>query len=267
MCELFAHNSRDPLATNAYLAEFFDHSHRHPHGWGLMWRDEASDKSVVLREPVAAHESTTLPRVLERPLSTRHLLAHIRRSTCGAQVRENCHPFQGTDITGTEWSMIHNGILYNEELLIGNDLREAGETDSERALLFFLDVLDEAALRAGGVLDFEGRFEALAGAVRQAANFNRLNVILDDGEFTYVHTNTSETTLWQRELAGAVVFSTQPLGSDGERDEWRPVPPNRLIAYRDGRLVRTSAPHGYVFCEAILELRRIFGEDWQTMVA
>ena len=45
-----------------------------------------------------------------------------------------------------------------------------------------------------------------------------------------------------------------------ERALWHPVPRNRLIAYRDGRIVRTSKPHGYVFCEAILELRKVYPE-------
>ena len=239
-----------PVLANAYLREFYTHSHDNPHGWGLSWRDDHGkpgdpEADVVLwREPIPAYESALLPKILEQPVEACRLEAHIRFSTCGAQSVENCHPFLGSDISGREWTLIHNGILFNEELLAGYDRRERGETDSERTMLFLLDVLDEAAMRAGGALDFNGTFDALAGALSQISNLNRLNLIMDD-----------------------IVFSTKPLGGDAEKDLWKPVPRNRLVAYRDGRLVRTSAPHGYTFCEAILDLRKKFGDAWPEVIA
>lgn len=281
MCELFAVNAKNPIEINSYLREFYSHSTRHPHGWGLALRDQDGSAIASLdtpalthlggitlyKEPVAAYQSQLVQDVLAQPVLARHATAHIRNSTCGHQTRENCHPFVGTDMFGTEWSMAHNGILFNEQLTWGYDRSESGETDSERALLFFLDVLDEAALRKGAPLDFNARFDALAGAVSQFSNLNRLNVILSDGTYTYVHTNTDKYTLWYRQTNDAVIISTHPLGGEAERDQWKPVPQYRLIAFRDGHIVRTSAPHGYVFCEAILELRKIFGDDWQAAVA
>lgn len=265
MCELFAVNAGHPVVVNDYLTEFFDHSHIHRDGWGISWRrDDAAaggDPVFLHREPVPAYESDYIPRMLAHPVAARRLEAHIRFSTAGRLCEENCHPFRGEDISGRDWTLIHNGILFNEELLASYDLKEAGDTDSERAMLFLLDVLDEAALRSFGVLDFSTTFSALSGAIGQISNLNRLNLILDDGTYTYVHTNTSEDTLHFRQLADdAIVISTQPLGGEKERALWHPVPRNRLIAYRDGRIVRTSKPHGYVFCEAILELRKVYPE-------
>ena len=265
MCELFAVNAGRPVVVNDYLTEFFDHSHIHRDGWGISWRrDDAAaggDPVFLHREPVPAYESDYIPRMLAHPVAARRLEAHIRFSTAGRLCEENCHPFRGEDISGRDWTLIHNGILFNEELLASYDLMEAGDTDSERAMLFLLDVLDEAALRSFGVLDFSTTFSALSGAIGQISNLNRLNLILDDGTYTYVHTNTSEDTLHFRQLADdAIVISTQPLGGEKERALWHPVPRNRLIAYRDGRIVRTSKPHGYVFCEAILELRKVYPE-------
>ena len=265
MCELFAVNAGRPVVVNDYLTEFFDHSHVHRDGWGISWRrDDAAaggDPVFLHREPVPAYESDYIPRMLAHPVAARRLEAHIRFSTAGRLCEENCHPFRGEDISGRDWTLIHNGILFNEELLASYDLKEAGDTDSERAMLFLLDVLDEAALRSFGVLDFSTTFSALSGAIGQISNLNRLNLILDDGTYTYVHTNTSEDTLHFRQLADdAIVISTQPLGGEKERALWHPVPRNRLITYRDGRIVRTSKPHGYVFCEAILELRKVYPE-------
>ncbi|WP_321971956.1 class II glutamine amidotransferase [Paratractidigestivibacter sp.] len=283
MCELFAVNAARPVEVGAYLKDFFSHSKKHKDGWGISWRVDATsadgaaadatdggedDTDVFLhREPVPAWTSAYIPALLEGGLSSSQMEAHIRLSTCGQTVRENCHPFYGTDVSGREWTLIHNGILFNEELLATYDLKEVGQTDSERALLFLLDVIDEAAVRSGGILDFPVRFQALSGAVSQISNLNRLNLIIDDGEYTYVHTNTNVDSLHFRQLGeDAIVFSTQPLGGEGEADFWRPVPKNRLIAYKDGRLVRTSTPHGYVFCEAILDLRRKFGDAWTSVL-
>lgn len=268
MCELFAVNSATPVQVNSYLGEFYSHSHEHPDGWGISWRTDDAERPVFPhREPVPAYTSPYIPELLSHPVAARRLEAHIRRSTCGTLCEENCHPFCGADMWGNDWTLIHNGILFNEELLQGYDLKEAGQTDSERTMLFLLDVLDEASLRAGRQLTFDERFDALASGVMQISNLNRLNLIIDDGTYTYVHTNTSEDTLYFRQVAAdGVVFSTHPLGGATEDGLWKPVPRNRLIAYRDGRLVRTSVPHGYVFCEAILELRRVFGDDWQQAV-
>jgi glutamine amidotransferase len=265
MCELFAVNAGHPVVVNDYLTEFFDHSHIHRDGWGISWRRDGAvageDPVFLHREPIPAYESDYIPKMLAQPVAARRLEAHIRFSTAGRLCEENCHPFRGEDISGRDWTLIHNGILFNEELLASYDLKEAGDTDSERAMLFLLDVLDEAALRSGGILDFSTTFSALSGAIGQISNLNRLNLILDDGTYTYVHTNTSEDTLHFRRLADdAIVICTQPLGGEGERALWHPVPRNRLIAYRDGRIVRTSKPHGYVFCEAILELRKVYPE-------
>ena len=271
MCELLAINAARPVRANAYLEEFFTHSHVHKDGWGISWRPgegcthvdpaEVTEEGIYLhREPVPAFTSAYIPELLSAPVEARMLEAHIRRTTGSSVCTQNCHPFVDSDISGHVWTMIHNGVLFNEGLLATYDLKAAGETDSERALLFLMDVLEEATLRAGGHLDFGGRFETLAGAIQQISNLNRLNLIIDDGTYTYVHTNTSEDTLHFLELEDGIVFSTQPLGAtDEERARWRPVPRNRLIAYRDGRLVRTSVPHGYVFCEVITELCHVYG--------
>lgn len=273
MCELLAVNAAQPVVVNAYLEEFFTHSHVHKDGWGISWRlgegcsevpagESAREGLFIHREAVPAWTSSYIPELLSTPVKARLLEAHIRRTTGSSVCLENCHPFVGSDISGNVWTMIHNGVLLNEGLTSAYDLRAAGETDSERVMLFFLDVLEEASLRAGGDLDFDGRFNALASVISQISNLNRLNLILDDGTYTYVHTNTSEDTLHYLELEDGIIFSTQPLGDDETRALWKPVPRNRLIAYRDGRLVRTSVPHGYVFCEAIVDLYHAFGEDW-----
>lgn len=286
MCELFAINGRRDVRADGYLTEFFGHGVQNPHGWGVALRVDrladapdvrgretiADDEHGLLlrwREPVEASSSALARELVSSPLTARHLLAHIRKATCATLSRENCHPFVGMDVTGRTWAMVHNGVLFNEGMLWGYERRTAGQTDSERTLLFLLDVLDEASLRNEGSLGFEKTFDALSEAIGQLGNLNKLNLILDDGQFTFVHTNTDEPTLHYREATGidgrtcATMFATTSLGGEGERDAWRPVPRNRLLAYRDGRLVRASVPHGNVFCDAILTARRALGGIWE----
>lgn len=242
VCELFAINSAQPQDATSYLPEFFSHSVYHPDGWGMAWRDASGIH--LHKEPIQASTSPWLSRRLRKPLMTRRLLAHIRKASKGRLAYENCHPFLGTDIDGNEWMMIHNGSLFNDSLTEYYDGVEQGDTDSETLLLYMLDILEQAAYRAGS-LSPKVRFDALSEAVAILSNHNKLNLVMDDGTYTYVHTNTARCTLMQKRTGGAVVISTQALDARG----WEPVPPNRLIAYRDGELVRQAVPHASVYTE------------------
>lgn len=238
MCELFAINAKEPVEANGLLRLFFPHSVNHPDGWGIGWRE--GDEVAVVKEPVPAHESAMLAERLESPIRAAHLIAHIRKATCGERTVNNCHPFVEEDESGIEWMMAHNGAIFNDALISGYDRVSQGETDSERVMLFLLDVLDTAALRAGGHLGFEERFKVLASAVEKLSNGNKLNLIFDDGEYTYVHTNTVENTLHMRLLdESSAAFSTVPLDGSG----WAPIPQRCLIAVKDGQIVHASSPH------------------------
>lgn len=248
MCELFAVNAKEPIEVNGYLRTFYSHSELHPHGWGISWR--AGQDVALFKEPSRAIDSAFLREFLQTPLRKDHLLAHIRLATIGHTHHHNCHPFVQEDESGIEWMMIHNGTIFNDALITGYDHVEEGDTDSERVILFLMDLLDAAELRHGGELDFEGRFHVLNSALIKLSNGNKLNIILDDGEYMYVHTNTLKKTLYVKHTPGVAVFSTQPLDDD---PAWAPVPTAQLQAYRNGELVRQATPHGNVFVECAIE--------------
>ena len=248
MCELFAVNAQSPMDVTGYLRAFFQHSDRHPHGWGISWR--IGDDITLHKEPVRAIDSPFLGSLLQKPIIQSRLLAHIRLATLGRMSYENCHPFVRTDSNGVEWMMIHNGTIFNDALITGYDRQSMGGTDSERVILFLMDLLNAAQLRHGGHLDDARQFDALNSALTKLSNGNKLNVILDDGERLYVHTNTMEKTLYMKQEPGAALFSTQPL--DGS-PAWKPVPTAQLQAYRNGKLVRQAAPHPNIFVECAIE--------------
>lgn len=242
MCEIFALSSKRPVRANERLREFFSHGSQHPHGWGLAWYDQHGRQ--VYKEPLAAVDSNYLRYVLEEPVRATQLIGHIRYATKGVVSVDNCHPFVGTDETGAHWVIAHNGTIINVALIQGYEEVEVGQTDSEQVVLFLLDLLDEAAIRNGGSLDFQERFVVLSHAVASLSVSNKLNLVLNDGTYTYVHTNTVRDTLFVEQRLSTAFFCTVPLDDGGE---WKPVPHCRLIAYKEGHMERIAAAHCNVF--------------------
>lgn len=237
MCELFAVNARQPQTLNSPLKTFFGDSEMHPHGWGLSVRD-SSGRVHLAKGPERALDSRLLADVLDSPVSTTGALAHIRYATRGRLSYDNCHPFLGVDATGTTWSFIHNGSIFHPELIEGFDAAARGESDSERVLLYLLDALD-----AAGATSLEERSDALAQALAALSPNNKLNVLLEDGQHLFAFTNTEDDTLYWKREEGTVTFCTRPL-DDGA---WAPVPKLRLLALRQGELVRETVTRGGLY--------------------
>ena len=244
MCELYAINSRRPVRANEHLRTFYRDSVQHPHGWGLSWRDGASVH--LHKEEVRAIDSAYLAGVLEDPISSTNVVAHIRNATMGILAYNNCHPFLRRDLMGCPWVIAHNGTILDNRLTDGYGAYAAGDTDSEQVVIFLVDELDDVAERKGAPLTFGERFVVLSHAVEELSANNKLNLVLDDGEHTYVHTNTVEPTLYVRAQDDTAFFCTRPLDGEG----WEPLPQNRLIAYRDGHMERMGARHEHSIDEA-----------------
>ena len=172
------------------------------------------------------------------------ILGHIRLATVGTIEYANCHPFSEADNTGRVWTLVHNGTIFSGAALNGYLGVQFGETDSERVLLHFVARINRRQIRLGRPLDEKERFDVLASAIAALARGNKLNLLIFDGELMYAHTNF-RGALHFLEDEDSIAFSTQPLSTG----EWRPVPFTRLVAAKDGRIVREGAPHGseYVY--------------------
>ena len=90
MCELYAIDSKWPVRANAGLAEFFEDSPFHPHGWGLAWHE--GTRFQLHKEPLTAVDSNYLAYLLDEPIRAERLVAHIRNATRGVASFENSHP-------------------------------------------------------------------------------------------------------------------------------------------------------------------------------
>lgn len=240
MCELFAINARRPVRANEHLRLFYQDSVEHPHGWGLAWRE--GDRVMLHKEELRAIDSVYLDYLLDEPVRSSHVVAHIRNATMGTLTYNNCHPFMRRDLAGTRWIVAHNGTILDDHLTSGYGAYAVGDTDSEQVVIYLVDALDDVIERKGGPLTFGERFVVLAHAMEDLSQDNKLNLVIDDGEYTYVHTNTVRPTLYARVVGGTAFFCTRPL-EDGEG--WQELPQNRLIAYRDGRMMRMGARHSF----------------------
>lgn len=241
MCEILAVNAAQPLDPVPYLREFFPDSVRHPNGWGLAWREGSVVR--LFKEPVRAIDSELLPRLLDGEIEAPLLVAHIRNATRGAMTFENCHPFALADITGRTWVIAHNGTVLSDNLIEPYRTKQGGDTDSERVALFLVDRINRTTARKGGSLDAIERFSVIDAAMVDLAPGNKLNLIIDDGELTYAHTNTDQPTLYELRSPGLTLLCTRPLGNGA----WAPVPGCQLVAYRDGELALAGTSHGQSF--------------------
>lgn len=236
MCELFGISSSQKVCVNSYLKEFFSHSDKHPHGWGLACME--GKEASIEKEPVQASKSSYLKWRLSAPIEEKVLFAHIRFATIGNTEYPNCHPFTLKDSQGRRWTLIHNGTIFEYPPLEPFVKIQSGDTDSERILMYLVEKVNKEERHRGTPLNAEERFTLLDGIVTSMSEENKLNFLLFDGELLYVHTNYANS-LYFLEKDNQTIFSTQPLG----REEWQPVPFTTLLAYRNGERVMTGTNH------------------------
>lgn len=237
MCEIFGFSSEKGFVINEYLKQFYSHSDLHPHGWGLACLE--GNEALIEKEPIQATKSKYLKERLTVPIQNRNVMAHIRYATIGNVDYRNCHPNTRKDTKGRRWTMVHNGTIFDYWQLDKYFKLQEGGTDSERILMYIVDKVNEKIREFKRDLEAEERFRLLDEILSDMAKDNKLNLILYDGEYTYVHTNY-KNSLHYLEKEGGVLFSTQPLSGE----DWKPVAFTTLLAYRNGVQIFTGTKHG-----------------------
>lgn len=237
MCEIFGASSMRQRCLNEYLKIFYSHSNSHPHGWGLAYM--AGQNIFIDKEPIQASKSQYLKCRLSQPIISKNALAHIRYATIGHIEQYNCHPYSLKDNFGRRWTLIHNGTIFDYPPLNIFTRLQKGQTDSERILLYIIEQVNQAQNACYKPLAGEQRFKLLDGIVSSMSKNNKLNLLIYDGEYMYVHTNY-ENSLHYLESKDGTLFSTQPL----TEENWKDVPFTTLLAYKDGKLAFTGTNHG-----------------------
>lgn len=257
MCELFGVNTPGKIQLNHLLDVFFSHGDKHPHGWGMAFFENGTVQ--MEKQAVTATKSARLREYKNQRIISDCMIAHIRLATKGNMEYENCHPFIRKDEMGRTWTLAHNGTIFEGEMMDSYFYVQEGQTDSERILYLLADRMNDRYRENGYPLDASERFRVVDDLICEIANGNKLNLLLFDGEYLYVHTNCRNSLYLSRRYGG-YVFSTVPL--DGQ--VWKPLPLNTLLAFQNGKLMQTGTDHGYEYVEDPEKMRLLF-LDYSTL--
>ena len=241
MCEIFCFNSNTPKQVNECLECFYNHSDEHPHGWGLATME--SNEFVIDKEPVKATCSAHLKNILSNPVIGKNIFAHIRLATVGEIVSPNCHPFTELDDNNRSWMLIHNGTIFDYPELDKYENKECGNTDSERILLYIIDKINDFESNKGAPSTIKERFNLLSDIVADLSKNNKLNLMIYDGDLTYIHSNMAESLYYLMDDDGILVASS-PVN---DNSDWKEVELNKLFGLVDGQIVFESEEHDNEF--------------------
>ena len=251
MCELFGFSGNKRTDLTGLLTEFFSHSVNNPDGWGLASFDDSH--TLIYKERVAAYKSPNIERIIKETGKAKTLIGHIRLATIGYDDYNNSHPFSGYDRSGRLWTLAHNGTIFECDDLSIYSYKQKGSTDSERVFLYLLDKINEKIDEKKGDLDAKERFDIVDGIVTKLSPKNKLNIIIYDGEQTYLHTNYRDS-LYVNNTSDGAVFATVPL-SDGV---WDHLPFKTLVSYKNGKPFLSGKEHEGEYIPDEQAIRAIF---------
>lgn len=263
MCQLFAISADRPVNLKRELKDFFRGSFVHKHGWG--YADFGGRRVYVKRETTPAYVSEAARKLANEGEPFQNAFFHLRYATIGAVEYENSHPLTAMDVMGRSWTIIHNGTIFDGAKTDPYFYKQFGGTDTERLLLYIIDLINERSLAARVPLTEKERFEVVDKAFREVAPGNKLNVILSDSEVFYVHGNSRSGSrilgeygkndfLYRSTTDGVALFCTVPLDPQG----WEPIPINTVLAYKDGKQIYGGKPHGYEYIESDDDIKYLY---------
>lgn len=244
MCRLFGMVSVKPSAIRYWMLDaprpFRGFSSEHAHGWGIG--SSENGKANLVKEPVAAKDSTTFESIASQTMSSM-VVAHIRKMTRGRQVLEDTHPFQFG-----EWIFGHNGTI-DADYFIGklNAVHRNAVKGSSDSEVYFHYLLQ--GYEAGG----ESRLLKAIDSVR-SREFSALNFVMSNGAMLLAYWDQTATPaksltpfyyqlyLTERDSANAgrrVIVCSEKL----DNESWTEIPPRRLVKITSDCNVRSVQAH------------------------
>lgn len=247
MCMLYGFNSKKRYELNNSLREFFSHSDKHPHGWGLAIYNQ--DKPALIKEPESAHHSEAARMITVGSIAAKLAIGHIRYKTFGEVEFLNTHPFV-KDVQGHEWVFAHNGSV-SSPLFKKLSYEPDGSTDSEKIFCYIIERLEESKS-----LSLGEQIITIERCVQKLAKYGKLNLLMTDGTHLFVHSNC-RSTLYFYKKADLICFSTQPLIKIARLAQWKPIELNRLMVYKDGEEIYKGNSHGQEY------KAKVFSNNWR----
>lgn len=231
MCMLYGFSGSRKYELNKSLEEFFSHSKRHPHGWGLGIYYEKNESPVIMKQSTSASKSSIVKNLVKGSIPGKVAVGHIRYATMGEKSFVNTHPFV-QEIMGKEWTFAHNGSIKVDEIANSLYITPQGETDSEMIFCYIIQ----------NIVEDEDTIESIEKSIEKLSKYGKLNLIFTDGEYMYIHTNY-ENSLFVYEDKELACFSTKPLTNTATYEKWASVPLNRLLVYKNGKIIYEGKIH------------------------
>lgn len=306
MCEIFGACLKRPLVLNNYLKEFYSHSPHHPNGWGLalLHGNEAEIEKEPVRADRSHYLRRRLSVPVEEQNVLAHIryatIGNEEYENCHPFTGTDISGRRWTLIhNGTifdyeplnPYSRVQRGQTDSERILLyiidrmNRRIRESadqhprGETPDEDS-----KCPQGAAHQSGGnrmqaesneqtacrarvhMLSAGERFAILDSIVCSMSKGNKLNLILYDGEYMYVHANYPES-LYYLKSGDGYLFSTQPLSgknlslgtpADLSLDQWKLFPMTTLYGFHDGEQIFRGTDHGSIYVVNEEDMRMLY---------
>jgi glutamine amidotransferase len=231
---------------------------KNPHGWGIaFYPDEAAQ---VIKEHIKAVSSPIANFYKAYPyLSSRIILAHVRRTSGTSVCYKNTHPFQ-RELNGKDYVFAHNGTLenYSARLQIGK-YHPIGDTDSEYVFCHILSWINDVGIKTWT----EDNFHRLAEKLRELNSLGNFNAIFSDGSYLFsyhdqgdynglsfvrreppyelIHMNDEDFDIELAEEKDpsqkGFVIATKPLTDE----QWISFDPGELAVFCNGEMIYSSA--------------------------
>jgi glutamine amidotransferase len=189
MCELFALSSLLPTRVSFSIAEFARHgglTGPHKDGWGIAFY--AENDVQIIRETIPAMVSDYVHCLKDYNFSSNLVISHIRLATQGKVKLKNTQPFS-RELAGKMHVFAHNGDLKSleksQKIKLGR-YRPLGETDSEYAFCFLMELMEELWTSEKRP-ELEARLEVVSYFADTIRILGPANFIYSDSEILFIH--------------------------------------------------------------------------------
>jgi glutamine amidotransferase len=269
MCELFAMSSVLPTSVSFSLNRLARHGGAegpHRDGWGVAFYE--GPDALVLREPLAASESSLVGHIERHGPPSAMVISHIRYASLGQRALRNTQPFV-RELGGRRHVFVHNGDLPGLTERFGGlagPFRPIGETDSELAFCHLANRMSVLWSEAeDGPPSLHRRLRRFTEWAHELADLGPSNVIYADSDALFAHAHRRTEPGSEEVLPGLYMLTRScsengpDLASSGvslepyrqaltlfasvplTEEPWAPLAEGEVLAVRSGVIVQRSA--------------------------
>ncbi|MCX7914449.1 MAG: class II glutamine amidotransferase, partial [Thermodesulfovibrionales bacterium] len=182
MCELLGMCFNKEVTPSISFRGFRQKGKLNYHGWGIAFYCDTA--AAVYKEPLEANQSKLSEFLKDyQEIKSNIFIGHVRFASSGVKAYKNTHPFQ-RELNGRDFVFAHNGTLrgYRDRLKLGR-FRPIGDTDSEYAFCYMLEMIEQEGI------EFEGKkyFDLVARLIIEINKFGTFNCLLSDGKHLFCY--------------------------------------------------------------------------------